>query len=876
MAVTPNLGLIVNGNGNEHPLRSDFKGNFDKIDTAFGNFTSLPTNEKQSIVLAIKEIYDALKSVVDGSSGADFISMTPIAETGSANKVQTVIEALITLLKSVIDGNAGADLIGATAISDLDGTKVQALLESLRNKLKSTADSSSGADFVNATSIVDLDGTTVQALLESFRNKLKSISDGSSGADFIGATNINGLVGNTIQALLESLKQRVDTIITTPIDGTVAAQEIIDARGGKTTLDARLDDFDSQMAENATRNVYVDDYMLTGEDYTDASAFIQRAFDANNEGNINFIFKNGKTYELTEPVIFQRHKQCILTGNRAVIKVADSISESDPIDYMIDISAEAPPEYSEYNWGYLTISGINIDGNNRAIKLIQGVNPSDLTHTHGLVQTLIHNKSRFIGIREDGWGIYGVSWGTTIKDCEFLGYGTSSSNPGEWRGKALYISTDSNGINIHGNNFARLTQAIVCTTPSTRVNISRNIFDQVRKAPVNFNSSGYMPIIEENYFEKCASEADTVNVYPSTPVTTQSCIVLTGSPTTPQFPMQGAIIRKNSFASCYFADLVVADNIFGLRIEDNALMYMASPANSALKLLKYGVGYRDRRSDSGILIQNNTFEDFSGGSTPVKLITKIVDTTTLVESNIVDFGQLKGMSDIVIKQFTIADNGSFKQLPSNLLRKNFLTYKHTGSFSIYDVKREVVNNEIVYVFKLTSALTTSGSEITINPGYLNKLKGQYIRVNFKTAGSSSGNMIRFILTDGVKTITYLPFGNQTNKALTNEYLSMSILFYIDPSATALAFRVQTFAPVGQEIYIKDFSMAPAFYDTGSYEELPYDVHATSIPTTGNWYVGDKIMNNSPSPGGYVGWVCTTAGEFGVGNPILKGYGLIQA
>jgi hypothetical protein len=49
-------------------------------------------------------------------------------------------------------------------------------------------------------------------------------------------------------------------------------------------------------------------------------------------------------------------------------------------------------------------------------------------------------------------------------------------------------------------------------------------------------------------------------------------------------------------------------------------------------------------------------------------------------------------------------------------------------------------------------------------------------------------------------------------------------------------------------------------------------YPSGIPTAGTWKVGDKIYNVTPTPGGYEGWVCTTAGTPGT----WKGFGLIQA
>lgn len=47
---------------------------------------------------------------------------------------------------------------------------------------------------------------------------------------------------------------------------------------------------------------------------------------------------------------------------------------------------------------------------------------------------------------------------------------------------------------------------------------------------------------------------------------------------------------------------------------------------------------------------------------------------------------------------------------------------------------------------------------------------------------------------------------------------------------------------------------------------------TAAPTTGSYQRGDRIWNSEPSAGGYIGWVCVTAGTPGT----WKGFGTIQA
>lgn len=102
---------------------------------------------RQSLITLINE----LQSVVDASSGADNVGMTPITVLGAQTTVQAIVEALVTRLQATTDSASGADLIGATGISGLSGASVQALLESL----KSYVDSQTPLSVLNG-SITDL------------------------------------------------------------------------------------------------------------------------------------------------------------------------------------------------------------------------------------------------------------------------------------------------------------------------------------------------------------------------------------------------------------------------------------------------------------------------------------------------------------------------------------------------------------------------------------------------------------------------------------------------------------------------------------------------------------------------------------------------
>lgn len=81
---------------------------------------------------AIMTLHNMLQAVATGASGADYVKMTPIADTGAANTVQSLIQALINKLKASSSGSSGADFIGVSSIPGLSGSTVQAVLASLK------------------------------------------------------------------------------------------------------------------------------------------------------------------------------------------------------------------------------------------------------------------------------------------------------------------------------------------------------------------------------------------------------------------------------------------------------------------------------------------------------------------------------------------------------------------------------------------------------------------------------------------------------------------------------------------------------------------------------------------------------------------------
>lgn len=59
-------------------------------------------------------------------------------------------------------------------------------------------------------------------------------------------------------------------------------------------------------------------------------------------------------------------------------------------------------------------------------------------------------------------------------------------------------------------------------------------------------------------------------------------------------------------------------------------------------------------------------------------------------------------------------------------------------------------------------------------------------------------------------------------------------------------------------------------NVGFYGACSYIINGSGAPAGGVWIKGDKVNNDSPNPGGYAGWICTTSGVPGT----WKGFGLI--
>ena len=87
-------------------------------------------------------------------------------------KVNTIIDIVNQITDSIVNGSSGADAISLTAIEPFVSVKLQTFLEDVIAQLKNTTDGESGADFVSSTSIEGVIGNTIQEQLESLKDLL--------------------------------------------------------------------------------------------------------------------------------------------------------------------------------------------------------------------------------------------------------------------------------------------------------------------------------------------------------------------------------------------------------------------------------------------------------------------------------------------------------------------------------------------------------------------------------------------------------------------------------------------------------------------------------------------------------------------------------
>lgn len=134
------------------------------------------------------------------------------------NKINEVIRLINKVTDSVEAGGSGADLISLTPIAPFTSNKVQAFLNEVITRLRSTADGVSGADFVASTTITGVTGNTVQAQLKSLKDLFDAEKARVTNAMTAETTRVNKLVNDeiiSVKNLITTERNRINTLNTT-------------------------------------------------------------------------------------------------------------------------------------------------------------------------------------------------------------------------------------------------------------------------------------------------------------------------------------------------------------------------------------------------------------------------------------------------------------------------------------------------------------------------------------------------------------------------------------------------------------------------------------------------------------------------------------
>ena len=194
-------------------LYNDFRLNEiidpDKFDS---NFQQVVDKLDESI-----DVLNTFSSVEEGNSGADNVSLTPIAnlEDGTAlDNVQSVLEQTVTWLKTYSE-----------------------YVDKIRTSIE---DEDSGADNISVTPILDLKNgvgdTKLQTILEKLSTWVKSftLATSGNGSALIGSQTITGIVGNTVYDQLKSIRQSIDQLVLgqIPLESVTNNMLVSDAKIG--------------------------------------------------------------------------------------------------------------------------------------------------------------------------------------------------------------------------------------------------------------------------------------------------------------------------------------------------------------------------------------------------------------------------------------------------------------------------------------------------------------------------------------------------------------------------------------------------------------------------------------------------------------------
>lgn len=360
-----------------------------------------------------------------------------------------------------------------------------------------------------------------------------------------------------------------------------------------------------------------------------------------------------------------------------------------------------------------------------------------------------------------------------------------------------------------------------------------------------------------NFYSTNASAFNAILVRSTTNASVKSCTITSPAPSAIQFTScTASTISYNKITGGDMpitlwrttgVSLATSPQCINCVVENNTIsgatgnpIYAISPKNCIIRNnyvtstntnLSYAAVYLDSSTDGAStiysyynVISKNTVDNTGYVTNTCSALFLSYTYYTLVEGNI--FNEVGYMTanasyslNIVGNQFTNMLTGAISLGTSTgdvIISANGFTDMYASSGTTYAIRLNAVTN---------------GRPITITGNSL--YRGSKVATVINTYGTYAAGTVQDYSN-------FIVSGNSFNKN--------SSLAYYSTSSTVFCYYYEE--PSGDRVFVSP---------SGSY------------PTAGTWYQGDKVLIQSPTAGGYIGYVCTTAGSPGT----WKGYGAIQ-
>ena len=603
-------------------------------------------------------------------------------------------------------------------------------------------------------------------------------------------TNLEGVTQsftNNINSLVAQMKADKDAVIA----NVTVDSEVILARGGKATLQARLDDSDAQLAQTMkVINVTQPPYNAKGDGVTDDSISIKQAIDDAILHNKRVYFpKTSASYYIASPIIIRGTRlKLFLEGEKGALLTKGATPY--PI-FDIDSSEVFTGAYGQR---------------------VQDVYISSLTFESPSSQGTAIKLRTFGRIFMDD--VYAYRFATAY---DFGGGSEAYFNNLRWAGGNLGLKLEALGVDMQTVYFTDCSFSNgskgVSISDTYDVHFTRTVFTKLSIHSFLADSG-----TQNVYFVQCHFELGYVSpilLNSFIGVTFDKCeFAQTKTGQAPPIQVNNSITKsKLRIINCYHEMLSLIPTVL---VKETSKVVDIVMENNLPQLVNEAIQYEKtvnemteiyKPSGNSINIFNRDFtKGFLGyNKTSTSVLLTLDDTNKITGDHSIKFNTTNGYWDFFA----------------------FSTY------GVEAIQGDVVNIDIIFkgegfgagiVRGILSDLSTgASSEVVLQVG-----SGNTITVEDYPNGFTR-RIISYVVPDGKK-MTNIRISNSQNYSV-NLYLD-----YVD-----ITLNKQIIHTIAR---------------------------GTSIPTEGTFIVGDKLINRTPSAGGYEGWVYTSTG--------WKGYGLIQA